>query len=342
MTIGNSFREQAGACAAMGSPLTARVLRLLAEDMGDGPVAARVLGWQGDPGPKGDALALRLAGGLHALVLGGADAALAGAYADRSVSDTALQGALLSALDSHAPHVLHWLDSPPQTNEVRRSAVLIAAGHWLAAHYGLPLVLSELGASAGLNLMWDQFALVARDQQYGPSDAAVTLTPDWQGKAPLPCLPVIAARAGVDLNPLDPVRDRLRLMSYIWPDQPRRLALTKAAAAQAAKVPGLVTRGDAVEWLETRLATPHPGHLHLICHTVAWQYFPAASRARGEALLAAAGAQATAQSPLARLSMEADGANDGAAVTLTLWPEGTTRLIARADFHCRWIRWADL
>lgn len=323
----------------MGSPLTARILQLLADDMGNGPVAARVQGWQGDPGAMADALALRLAGGLHALALSRRDLGLVEAYASKNLPDGILHERLLSALKDHALHLLHWLDSPPQTNEVRRSGVLIAAGQLLARYHGLPMVLSELGASAGLNLIWDQFALVAGAQRFGPADASVTLTPDWQGQPPQPCPPFIAARAGVDLNPLHPVRDRLRMLSYIWPDQPERLARTEAAATLAARFPGLVAQGDAVDWLETRLATPVPGHLHLIFHTVAWQYFPATTQARGEALLAAAGAKATVDAPIARLSMEADGTSDGAAVTLTLWPEGTTRLIARADFHCRWIRW---
>ena len=38
--------------------------------------------------------------------------------------------------------------------------------------------------------------------------------------------------------------------------------------------------------------------------------------------------------------MEADGTRDGAALTLTLWPEGETHLLGRVDFHGRWLRWA--
>ncbi len=29
----------------------------------------------------------------------------------------------------------------------------------------------------------------------------------------------------------------------------------------------------------------------------------------------------------------------GAAITLTLWPEGETRLLGRCDFHGRWVTW---
>lgn len=102
----------------------------------------------------------------------------------------------------------------------------------------------------------------------------------------------------------------------------------------------MVARGDAVDWLETRLATRHSGHLHLIFHTVAWQYFPSATQAKGEALLADAGARATVDAPLARLAMEADSTPGSAGVTLTLWPGDETVTLARAGFHGQHIDWA--
>jgi hypothetical protein len=334
-----SFVRQAGHCDAMGSPLTARVLRLLAADMPPGPVADRVLGWPGDASSFGDAVALRLAAGLHALVLSGADAGLAAAYANTAASDDTMYRALTHAFSGHGPHLLNWLDNPPQTNEVRRSAVLIAAGHWLADRLGLPMVLSELGASAGLNLLWDHYALDLPGATYGPAEAAVRLAPEWTGPRPAATPPRVVARAGVDLNPLDPKADRLRLLSYIWAGQADRLDRTAAAADLAAGFPGLVARGDAVDWLMTRLATPFPGHLHLVFHTIAWQYFPPAAKARGAVLLAKAGAQATPEAPLAHLAMEADDTAGSAGVTLTLWPGGATIPMARAGFHGQFVHW---
>jgi hypothetical protein len=150
----------------------------------------------------------------------------------------------------------------------------------------------------------------------------------------------VTERAGVDLNPLDPVTDRLRLLSYIWPDQTERLARTEAALDAAARLRPPVARGDAIDWLAHRLATPRPGRLHLVCHTVAWQYFPAEAQARGRALLAEAGARATPEAPLAHLGMEADGQEPGAAVNLTLWPGGHSEPLGRADFHGRWLTWS--
>ena len=337
------FLAQAAGCDSLGSPLTARVLRLLAEAMVPGhAIEDRVLGWQGNLSRAGDALALRLAGGLHGLVLRGDTPDLAAFYsAPEAVSDAEATALLLTVIRAH-PAVLHrWLDRPPQTNEIRRSSVLIAAGHWLTERLGLPLVLSELGASAGLNLLWDQYALEI-GAHFGPKQASIRLHPLWQGDLPPKIAPQIAARAGVDLQPLDPVRDRIRALSYIWPDQTERLARTAAGLEAVAAWDGrLVQQGDAIEWLERRLAEPLPGRLHLVYHTIAWQYFPSAAQARGLALLEAAGLRATPAAPLAHLAMEADAEEHGAALTLRLWCGGPVQeiFLGRADFHGRWVEW---
>lgn len=127
----------------------------------------------------------------------------------------------------------------------------------------------------------------------------------------------------------------MRLQAYLWPDQPKRLALTSAAIGAASTK---VDKGDAIDWLATRLA-PVAGQLHLIYSTIAWQYFPAAKQAEGQAMIAAAGEAATNDAPLAWFGMENDGGNDGAALTLRLWPGNLTLALGRADFHGRWIRW---
>lgn len=336
-----SFRAQAASCAALGSPFMARVLNLLANGLQPGaPVADRILGWQGDATSRGDAVALRLAGGLHGLALGEQDTALQALYkAPAKYSDDETLAILLAAIASHPAALLCALASAPQTNEVRRSAVVIGAAHYCTRQFGLPLVLSELGASAGLNLNWDQYAMTAQGRIYGNPASPVRLTPDWRGTLPPVAPPTIAARAAVDLNPLNPTADETRILSYIWPDQTHRITLTRAALMMAQKHGISVERGEAIDWLEQRLAQPRLGHLHLIYHTVAWQYFPKSAQARGETLLSLAGANATPEAPIAHLSMESDGAEPGAALVLRLWPGNHTLPLGRADFHGRWIDW---
>lgn len=342
MTLIQAFRDQATTCTRLGSPFTGRVLNILADGWDhDTALGQKFAGFQGDIGPAGHSLPLRLAGGLHALVLLGRDPALMATYPPHSADDTALRRAIGDALEHHAAFLLTWTDSPPQTNEVRRSAALMAMARVATRHFDLPLMLSELGASGGLNLMWDRFGLHAGETCLGPENPALVLAPDWEGPPPQGPAPVVADRAGVDLNPLNPKdgNDLIRLNAYLWPDQGERLARTRAAAAV---FDAQLAKGDAIDWLQDRLDAQPEGKLHLIQNTVAWQYFPQAAQARGKDLIAAQGARATPDRPLGWMQMETDGdttGNVGAALTLRLWPGDLCLSLGRADFHGRWVRW---
>ena len=342
MSLREAFRSQADSCIQMGSPFMGQLLNMLAQHWPeDSALARKFSAFEGDIGPAGHSLPLRIAGGLHALVLSNNSPELAAVYPPQSVSDDTLRDAVLRALKTNEPFLLEWTDSPPQTNEVRRSGALIAGARVAVAHFDLPIYLSELGASGGLNLMWDHYALDIGGTPFGPRDPALTLQPEWTGPPPPNVTPQIAARAGVDLTPQDPQNpaDLLRLTAYLWPDQPERLALTRAATKVAHAT---VSKGDAIEWLGPRLATAPEGHLHLIQHTVAWQYFPPDVQAKGRAMIEAAGEKANATRPLGWLSMESDGDTTGkvgACLTLRLWPGDLKLDLGRADFHGRWINW---
>ncbi len=320
-----------------------RVLNMLAQHWPEDSALARSIAhYTGDIGPRGHSLPLRIAGGLHALVLSEQSPELAAVYPPHTPSDDALRDAVCAAIADHSAFLCDWVTSPPQTNEVRRSAALIPAAYVAASHFDLPVMLSELGASGGLNLMWDHYALDTGAGTLGPENPVLTLAPDWTGPVPSGPAPRVVSRAGVDLNPLNPRKpdDLLRLTAYLWADQPHRLALTQAAAAV---MDADIAKMDAIDWLETRLAAPRPGHLHIIQHTIAWQYFPAPAQARGQALIEAAGARATPDAPLAWLSLENDGdatGKVGALLTLRLWPGDITLELGRADFHGRWVAWS--
>jgi len=339
LTLKQALSQQAQACAALESPFMEQLLSCLARSWPEHSLLGRTCtNWPGDLGPDGISIPLRLAGGLHALVLAGQDRDLAGVYPPHAVDDVVLTRGVLAALGRHEAFLLDWIKSAPQTNEVRRSGILIPAAHWIAARHPLPFTLSELGASAGLNLMWDRFGLATDAGSLGPTDPVLTLTPDWTGPLPTTSKITVAERRGVDLNPLDATDPDhvLRLQSYLWPDQPYRRDLTRAAITANTVSPD---RGDAIDWLETRLETPRPGHLHLIYHTIAWQYFPKDRQEHGTTLIEAAGARATESTPVAWLRMEGDGKPDGAALTLRLWPGDLHIALARVDYHGRWVRW---
>lgn len=338
MTVRDAFAQQAKACAGLGSPFMGRLMALAGQRLTDqSQVGARILSWPGDVGPGGDSVPLRLAGALHALLLR-ENAVLAAVYPPNDPSDDALWAAVEKTLDDHSEAIGRWLNSPPQTNEVRRSATLIPVGVLLGQRFGLPLVLSEVGASAGLNLMFDRFGLETRSGRLGATPPALLLRPDWSGPLPTGNF-TVADRRGVDLAPIDATSEdgQLRLMAYLWPDQPHRLELTRSALSVFGAT---VDAADALAWLPGRL-TPRHGFCHMIFSTVAWQYLPKADRDAGASMIETAGKAATEDAPLAWFRMENDGEMAGATLTLRLWPGDLTVNLGRADFHGRWVTWSE-
>jgi hypothetical protein len=333
----SAFVEQSAACEGLGSPFMAALMRLIPDVWPkQGALATLCASWPGDLGPREASLPLRIAGGLHALVLQASVPELVALYPPATFNLEALRQTLPQIFATQDAFLAAWIKSPPQTNETGRAALLIAAASGLS-RLGLPLHLSELGASAGLNLMFDRFQLQAADQSLGPTDSPLRLTPEWSGPPP-PAAPIrVTERRGCDLNPLDPARDALRLLAYVWPDQPERLTRLRAALSLAEAE---VDRAEAADWLEARLHADWQGSCHLVYHTIAFQYFPPETQSRIRAAMEEAGAAATPSAPLAWLAMEADGGLRGAGVTLQLWPSGAKAELARAGFHGQWVDWA--
>ncbi|HEV2815762.1 MAG TPA: DUF2332 family protein [Allosphingosinicella sp.] len=335
-----SFAEQAYWCARLGSPFTARLCEALADGLDRrSAVGARALAWPGDPAPGGDALALRLCGGLHALVRNGEAPELALLYPPAPLPEAdALRRALAPVLARQA--LLPWLERAPQTNEVGRSAILMAGLMVVAARFPQPIALHELGASAGLNLQLDKYRYELGGRTAGEAGSPVRLSPDWTGPPPPAAAVRIADRSGVDLNPLDVRRDRDRLLAYIWPDQKERLALAEAALDIAAADPPPVDAGDAADWIEARLRPDAPaGVTRLVIHSVAFQYFPRPAQARVAGAIARAGAAASAASPLAWLRFEKLPDEARYSLRLGSWPDGGEKLLAWAHPHASSIRW---
>ena len=325
----HAFRWQAGKCRELGSPFTGALLDEAAGWLDRGSAWAPLVGrWPGEP--LDDALPLRVAGALHARFLAG-DARLAAHYpADGAAAWRA--GEAIAAEDPDG--LAAWLRSPPQTNETNRALALFPGLLTVAARFDLPLDLLELGASAGLNLHMDGF---------GYETPAWRRAGDWRGPPPPLGAPLrVEGRAGCDVNPLDPAgeADRLRLRAYVWADQAARLARLEAALALAAGSGVRVERADAADWLQARLAERRAGATTVIYHSVFWQYPPEPTRRRLSAMIAAAGAAATADAPLAWLRFEPEaGPALRYPLTLTLWPSGETAVLAETDPHGRWVSW---
>jgi hypothetical protein len=330
-----SFAEQAGWCQKLGSPFTALLCRTLGEAL-DRTTAAgrRVLDWPGDPAPSADALALRLCGGLHGLVRAGAVPELAALYPPHEPpGEAALAAALRPVLDR--ADLTPWLDSAPQTNEVGRSAVLMAGLLVAAEVLRRPLHLLELGASAGLNLILDRYCYDLCGVRTGDPASSLQLRPEWKGGPPPVAEVTIAGWRGVDLRPAD---DPDRLLAYIWPDQEERLAQAERAIALRGGDPPPVDAGDAGDWIIMQLDRPAAeGTVRIIMHSVAYQYFPEATQARVTAAIETAGRR----EPLGWLRMEKVPRDERYSLRLRLWPGGEDRLLAWTHPHGRSIRWLE-
>lgn len=114
-TIPEHLRWQAEACGRLGSPLYASPLSRAAEDVAAGGVVARVIGER--PATNASALALRLMGLVHRLVLEGEAPKLAAAYpsAGGHVDPEAAWAAFAALIEERFGAVDAGIDRPVQT-----------------------------------------------------------------------------------------------------------------------------------------------------------------------------------------------------------------------------------
>ncbi len=341
-----TFAEQARACEALGSPLYASLLRHCADDIcADGPVRSVLAGHEHDPGPS--ALGLRLLGSVHRLVLAGELPELAAHYpsvggdGDADAAWVALRRVLASRAEAISP----LLEQAPQTNEVGRCAALLGGLLHVAARFGLPVDLHEIGSSAGLNLLAERFCYLDDHEQvlWGDPASPVRLGNAWRGQLPPVDAPLrIASRVGTDVAPLDvtTLDGQRRLLAYVWPDMTGRLARTRAAIQLAHRSPPCLERLDAAAAVER--IEPVPGRAVVLWHSVMWQYLPGPTQEAVTARLDHLGAAATAEAPLVRLSMEPGrrelGRDHEFLVILQTWP-GERAILGASDGHGLPVSW---
>jgi hypothetical protein len=264
--------------------------------------------------PPASALALRLMGAVHRLVLTGEMAELT-------------WPALLDVLSERREDLRSLVNDPVQTNETARCAALLGGFLEIARVTGLPLRLLEVGASAGLNLAFDRYRYELGGERWGPEDSPVSIRAELTGRPPLETALEIASRAGCDARPLDPRSedDRLTLASYVWADQPERLARLRAALDVVAETRIEVEQAAAAGWIERQLQDETPGVTSVVFHSIVMQYLSDAERERFEE------AVRSAPGEVAWLRMEPAG--ELTDLRLTLSPRGEERLLARAGYH---------
>jgi hypothetical protein len=293
-----------------------------------------------------DLMPLRCCAALNILVRTGRARELAALYPPHeNADDDALWRAIKATIAAHDPFMTGFLDSPPQTNEVVRSAVLLGGFLHIAAQVDMPLALYEIGASAGLNLMFDRYAYdLGQGRSWGPQDSLVQIASAWRGPVPDLDTPLaIVSREAVDLRPVDARSrdDRERMLAYIWPEQVSRVRRIEAALDLVAASELRVEAGDALAWLVSRMKTPaQEGVCRTVYHSVFAQYLPAQVRNDLRAKIREIGESATSDAPFAWLAMEAAPDRMSCELSLTIWPGGERRVLAKVDWHGKWAEWA--
>lgn len=143
-----------------------------------------------------------------------------------------------------------------QTNEVRRCAYLYPVFCFIYQQINKPLSLIEIGTSAGLQLLWDQYSYSYDSSQiYGDQDSFVHLTSKVrEGNLShnlLSINPKVNKRLGIDLHISDLTNeeDYLWLKALIWPEHRERLENFEDAVKQLKLDPPSLIEGDGVTLL---------------------------------------------------------------------------------------------
>ena len=325
---------------APGTAAICRALTALAE--GNTLCGQRIASWN-PQAVLSDALPLRIAGGFHDLFRRGVEPELGKIYRGEITDQVTIDAMVAEVVARHDAELLPWFDGPPQTNEAGRSASFVAALHWLASRVAPEFELNEIGSSAGMNLLIDRYRYDLGGVTSGPSDAPVTIRPTWNGPPP-PGDPFrIISVQGCDIQPID-VRDDAaanRLMAYIWPEMPERFARMEAGIAMIRTQAVDLVQADAADFVEARLATPQvSGTTRVLMHSIVWQYLPEAVQHRIRTAMADAGAKATADKPLAWISLETNRATFRHELKVSYWPGGGDPvLLGEAHAHGIWVTW---
>jgi hypothetical protein len=138
-----------------------------------------------------------------------------------------------------------------QTNDIRRCVALHLGLDYVHRQWMEPLALVEVGASAGLNLLFDRYRYRLGGRESSADVASsVVIACDVREGSSIPILgpaPQLTHRLGIDLSPIDVTHPDARawLEAFIWPEQVEELSTLRAAfdIAISSALPAVVTGG---------------------------------------------------------------------------------------------------
>ena len=217
-----------------------------------------------------------------------------------------------------------------QTNECRRCVALLPAV-WATGATRFHLV--DLGTSAGLNLLLDQYAYRWGDVTWG-GHSSVELTTESRGVTVEPGEIDVISRTGIDLHPVDPgdPEHRRWLEALIWPEHHERGERLRAALSMAATTEMDVLAGDALTLLGPTLDALPEGEPAVVIHSFFLNQLDRPSRRRVGGLLA----ESRERRPTFRVSLEALDI-DNPVATLSIDSGQGLEDIGQAQPHGEWL-----
>ncbi|KIL51396.1 hypothetical protein KP77_09080 [Jeotgalibacillus alimentarius] len=225
-----------------------------------------------------------------------------------------------------------------QTNEVRRCAYLYPVFASLFQEVKKPLSLIEIGTSAGLQLLWDQYGYAYNGQTYSNQNAELVLSSEVKsGRLPLlpENMPPVAERVGVDLNVSDLTDedDRLWLKALIWPEHHERRSNFDRASMVVRENPLRLIEGNGVSLLPDLAEKMNRDSLLCIFHTHVANQMPAHVREDLMEKVEALGEQRDTAHIFNNIT-------DGK-LRIDLFVNGrrTSQVIGETDGHGRWFEW---
>ncbi|MBM9504328.1 DUF2332 domain-containing protein [Actinacidiphila acididurans] len=280
-------------------------------------------------------------------------------HGGRRTPDERLVPAFAAFCADHRDELLRLLrERSTQTNEIRRCVALRLALDHVRRRLPGPFALVEVGASAGLNLLFDHYGYRLNGRQ-DPGAGAPVISCEVRGDPngfALGTAPRITRRLGIDRNPVD-LSDpdaRAWLEAFIWPEQVGELATLRAAtdlalaSAELSVVPGEATTDTA------RLIGQLPGSEPVVVFTASLlSYLAAEARSAFVAQLQEAAAHrpvawAFAEGPglLATVGLHTPALNGPLSRRNSLYAVGVSlrgpglrddQLLALADPYLRWL-----
>ncbi|GHH26030.1 DUF2332 domain-containing protein [Streptomyces rubradiris] len=338
--LAETFRRFADQQAASLSPLYATLARAVARTPELLDLAAHTR--PGQPAPN------MLLAAVHHVLRRGVKHPLAAYFTGHEdLADDHGAGLLTDFCRHHAGRIRQIISTRSvQTNEVNRCTVLLPAFAALQQQLsdGRPIRIVDVGASAGLALLWDRYTYDYDGHRLTlpDSDPDTVLHCAVKGAAPPLTLDVtrFVRPVGIEPSPVDVTDPEATewLVSLTWPEQTQRMHTLNCALAVAARTPPTILAGTAQDHLADIVAqTPDDQHLVLV---FSWSIYQIFGSPGGRERLVDTLAELSRRRPLHEISI-GHFSNATPRMIMASHDSGVSRseVVAHCDIYGTWIDW---